>query len=729
MTIQSWQHIIDLVRNGEPVSAEVANRAIGQLVQRTEHLKDRQDAQDLAQAIYISDVPLADGVVAGNAVYFNPTINKFAAAYADIEFKNGVLQPTASSNVVGIVVYKSTSDSGVIVVEGWIDPDNYLDFDCLLTPMLTNMLTNSSHRGILYLASGAANAGKLLDKPGLLHIPVCNLVSPNHLLVRPPVTSSINTQALKFKLNNGIAGYELCLKQGSGSTDGAFTSKPDVGAQVKVYISNSASDTEDFVYFTGTVEKYSDLTNGNPRRIHLKDIAMTKELIQALDAQLGQYSSVLTPPTGKVLKIKVIGTTTSYVVAANGYSSYVAPVTYHSQNGWVITSGLTDNTKPGWLPVSDSVFQNAIIPANAKFGYNVSKDSVLQQLFPEGLVTAYIVTKDGIALSDKIVEVNESGIWWKDSILQAPWHTVGTVSIIPETQINLADWSASESASILMPSELHLAYVKLVTGGAKVVTSIETTEDSPIRITDLFGNPANSGPLMIKAGFNIDQVTNSELGSLVVKDFSGFQAKRGRVVERIIAGSNIDVSSSFSNGQGEVTIGVIGLEGKLEGQPDILTVDDVLVERDAVHSIFYSVFPPVKASSILGKIEIPSYLSGTTYNILLDMVFVALHTGSQSENLPPLSLTYFALPNFSAKGNLSSSSWSTAQEILPYANSQNQSIPVSSRDCIKKTVTLLQNATAGSSVFFKLARNSVSTDSYNSKLGLISFNYRFVKPS
>lgn len=731
MTIQSWQHIIDLVRNGEPVSAEVANRAINQLVQRTDHLKDRQDAQDLAQAIYISDAPLAVGVATGNAVYFDPISNKFAAAYADIEFKDGILQPTASSNVVGVVVYKDTADSGVIVVEGWINPDKYQDFDCDLVPMLSNMLVNVNHKGVLYLAAGAANAGKLLDKPGLLHIPVCNLVSPSHMLVRPPVTSMLNTQALKFKLNNGIAGYGLCLGKGSATTAAAFTSKPDIGAQVKVYLSNvgtSHPNDEQIVYFTGTVDKYSDFTGGNPRRIHLKDVEMTKELVENLNTANGKYSDVLKPATGKLIKIKVIGTSTSYSVAENGYSSYVPPVTYDNKDGWVIDTNMIDSAKSGWLPATDLAFQNAVIPVGAKFGYNVTKDPVLQQLFPEGIVTAYLVFKNGIALSNQVVEVNESGIWWKDAILQAPWHNVGSTSIIPEVQIDFADWEADQSNKIIVPSELHLAYVKLATGGAKVVTSIDTPPNSPIVITDPLGNAANTGPLIIKAGFELTEATTEESGSLVVKNFSGFQMHRGRVVERIIAGNNIELASTFDNGQGEVIVGVRGLDGKLEGQPDILAIDDVLVERDAIYNIFYSAFPPAKASSIIGKINIPSYLDDGAYNIELHMTFMALHT-SGNQILPPLALTWISLPNFQTKANINTANQSsTAQLVQPYVNTQGAVEAVASRDCMTRQVTLLEEITPGSAVFFKLTRSgSASEDTYASKVGLISLNYKFVK--
>jgi hypothetical protein len=47
-----------------------------------------------------------------------------------MEYKDGYLQATESSTVAGIVVYKDTANSGVIVVEGLVDPSLYVAIDC-----------------------------------------------------------------------------------------------------------------------------------------------------------------------------------------------------------------------------------------------------------------------------------------------------------------------------------------------------------------------------------------------------------------------------------------------------------------------------------------------------------------------------------------------------------------------------------------------------------------------
>jgi len=742
MAIESWQNIIDLVRNGEPVSAEVANRAIGQLVQRTEHLKNRQDAQNLAQAIFISGAPLAVGVSTGHVVYFDPSINKFAAAYADLEFNEGILQPTKTSGAVGIVVFKDTSDSGVIVVEGWIDPQLYTDMDCDYVPMLTNLLESPNHRGVLYLASGAINAGKVLSKPGLVNVPICNLVSSSHLLVRPPVTSTLDTQALKFKLKSGLAASDIVLQKKSGTETAYFSSKPGVGALVKVYVSNGGNPTssnptadEKTVYLTGRVEKYTDFNaNNQPSRIHLVDVKTTKEFVKAVSVANGEYADVLKYTNSGAnsgdLRIKQLDVHFAYDLAvpgsaSSGYpSSYVSLVSYDNTNGWAIVSEFADVEMAGWLPASSTAFANSIIPQGAVYGYNVSKDPNLHQLFPEDIVTAYTVSKNGIGLPNTIVEVNQSGIWWKDPYIELPWHFSANKTFIPDLNITLSEWTAAESDKIIMPSELNLSYVKLATGGAKVVTSLQSDSDSAITLTDPFGNPATSGPLVIRAGFSVTDASTTESGSLVVKNIAGFNMKRGRVVERLVAGNNIQLNSSFTNGQGEVTVGVVGLDGKMEGQPDILAIDDVLVERDSLLNMFYSVFPKGKASSIIGKVDIPGYLYSDTFEIVLEFTFVALHPVTNSENPPPMSLTWLSTPELPENGtqNLSSVvSSPQAISITPYSTA------VLGRDCFKKKITITDNmAVPGSTLFFKLSRSS--TDSYSSKFGLISSVYKFVKP-
>jgi hypothetical protein len=193
-------------------------------------------------------------------------------------------------------------------------------------------------------------------------------------------------------------------------------------------------------------------------------------------------------------------------------------------------------------------------------------------------------------------------------------------------------------------------------------------------------------------------------------------------VERILAGNNISISSAVGSGQGEVQINVVGLDGKLEGNPDILAIDDILVEKDTSLNLFYSSMPPAKNSSILGKVDVPNYLSGS-YKLNLVITFLALHSAGAVQP-PTLALSWVNMkpPAAGNKYNLTNGSAVTTGEfsggLIPYPTA------VSSKDYFVKTVEL-DTAYAGGEIFFRLARSS--TDNYVGKLGILSLRYKFVQ--
>lgn len=728
-SIQPWQSVIETIKNGEPITAEVANRAIAQLAYRTQHLKDRQDAQSLAAAIFISGAPFTDDVKTGHVVYFNPVSAKFAPAYADMEYKDGYLQASEASTVAGIVVYKDTTNSGVIVVEGLVDPSLYIAIDCTGESIVSNLLLNPADRGVLYLASGSATAGSLTPKPGLLNIPICTLLDDTHLLVRPPITSPLDTQALRFQLTARPATPELILQRVSGGAvenfPGGAASTLTVGTTVQLYSHSYATpDTVGDIYLTGKVHSLTS------NELRLVDVVLTKYGIQQLNTNSADYDLVFKASTGIGLAVKVPNTVTGYRISygvnsstAATITSYISPIDATSPNvGYLIKGQYVDSSLPGWMPATAQYFPDSIIPPTAKYGYNFAADKVLHQLFPETVVGAYVVSKNGIALPDTTVEAGSNGIWWADPFLTVPWNKVGPKHVLPDTNIKFGDWSLNDAGQIVPPVDLTLVYTKLVSGGIKVVTSLETPADSPITITDPDGRPATNGPLIIKAGFTVTDASTTEPGSLVVKDITNFTMKRGRVVEKLIAGTNISLNSTFAGGQGEVTVGVVGLDGKLEGQPDILTIDDVLIEKDSATNVFYSSMPPAKNSSILGKVDIPAYLDGN-YKLNLVITFLALHA-SGAVAMPNLELSWVNMkpPPAAQKYNLTNSTHVTSGTIsggLPILTGT--AIP---KDYFIKTVEL-DTAYAGGEIFFRLARSS--SDAYTGKLGIVSLRYRFIK--
>ena len=731
MAIQSWQNIIDAIKNGEAVTAEVTNRAIYQLAQRTEHLKTRQDAQDYAQALFISDAPLREDVMTGNAVYFDTVSLKFAPAYAELVYKDGSLTMSESGTVVGLVVYKDTTNSGVIVVEGLIDPTNYTGNDCYGEDMTVNMLVDQDARGLLYLNSGSTTAGQMVSTPGLLNIPVCNLIDGNHLLVRPPISSTLDTQALRFPLVARPASAELVLRRRNLGTYENFPTLIPVGSEVSLVSIVAGGGAEATVINTYLKAKVHKM-DASSSYIQLKQVELTQYCI----AQLAETNPTADPSqvfkgtTTEDLVLRITGSTTPYRVSHTGPTdtSYVPIVKTYSANdtGYVIDTDYIDTSLPGWLPATQQYFPNTVIPVGAKYGYNFDADTNLNQLFPEGVVSAYVIFKDGLAVPYTTAATTNNGIWWFDGINELPWHKVGTGTntrhVLPDTNVKYTDWTLGTQDSFLPPTNMTLVYAKLVSGGIKVVTSLETTEGSPISIVDPSGNPATTGPLVIKAGFSVTDASSTTAGSLVVKDITGFAMKRGRVVERLVAGDNIALSSTFAPGQGEITVSVTGLDGKLEGSPDILAIDDVLIEKDPTLNIFYSVMPTGKTSSIIGKVDVPQYLAGN-YRLQLAITFLALQTtGSTLFSNLPLTWVSTKAPTGST-GNLSTGDYvATTGEYT--GGVVVSSIPIIPRDYVIRTVDLTTSVYAGGAVFFKLIR-SLTSDS--GKLGIISIRHKFVK--
>ena len=731
MAIQSWQNIIDAIKNGEAVTAEVTNRAIYQLAQRTEHLKTRQDAQDYAQALFISDAPLREDVMTGNAVYFDTVSLKFAPAYAELVYKAGSLTMSESGTVVGLVVYKDTTNSGVIVVEGLIDPTNYTGIDCTGDDMTANMLVDQNDRGLLYLNAGSTTAGKMVTTPGLLNIPICNLIDSNHLLVRPPISSTLDTQALRFPLVARPASAELVLRRCSAGAYENFSTLIPVGSEVSlVSIVAGGADSATIIntYLKAKVHKM----DASSSYIQLKQVELTQYCI----AQLAETNPPADPPqvfkalTSQELVLRITGSGTNYRVSYGTptLTSYVPLVNTYSSGdtGYGIATAYIDTSLPGWLPATQQYFPNTVIPVGAKYGYNFDADTNLNQLFPEGVVSAYVIFKDGVAVPYTTAATTNNGIWWFDGINELPWHKVGTGNttrhVLPDTNVKYTDWTLSTQDSFLPPTDMTLVYAKLVSGGIKVVTSLETTEGSPISIVDPSGNPATTGPLVIKAGFSVTDASSTTAGSLVVKDITGFAMKRGRVVERLVAGDNIALSSTFAPGQGEITVSVTGLDGKLEGSPDILAIDDVLIEKDPTLNIFYSVMPISKTSSIIGKVDVPQYLAGN-YKLQLVITFLALQTtGSTTFSNLPLTWVSTKAPT-SATGNLATGDYvATTGEYS--GGAVVSSAPLNPRDYRVQTLDLTTSVYAGGAVFFKLIR-SFAGDA--GKLGIISIRHKFVK--
>jgi hypothetical protein len=115
-----WITLVNLLRNGEAVSAEVTNRPMQELGQRTEYLKALLDTLSIGQSIFDLDVAMSMDVQEGFAVYWDKAKQEYAPALAQLSYNaEGVYGGNAdSAYVLGICAGKSSRTRGTVIFGG-----------------------------------------------------------------------------------------------------------------------------------------------------------------------------------------------------------------------------------------------------------------------------------------------------------------------------------------------------------------------------------------------------------------------------------------------------------------------------------------------------------------------------------------------------------------------------------------------------------------------------------
>lgn len=122
-----------------------------------------------------------------------------------------------------------------------------------------------------------------------------------------------------------------------------------------------------------------------------------------------------------------------------------------------------DSSLPGWLPADDPSFSGLTVPTGAKFGYNISADADLLEVWPPMPVDQVYIEVDGLGETDDLIVVNNDGIWWMDDAYgKAPWPVnmqCGSSSAVPAD-----DSSSSSTAYPLWPVRIELWFTRVVHG-------------------------------------------------------------------------------------------------------------------------------------------------------------------------------------------------------------------------------------------------------------------------
>src|SRR4051812_10166077 len=100
---------------GDPVAAAVVNTPLRQLLAEDGRIYDLIWSTLFPEAVLRRDAALTLACVVGTPVYLNAD-NAFAPAYATTDVADGVVVPAASCRVLGIVLRKSATTIGDVLL-------------------------------------------------------------------------------------------------------------------------------------------------------------------------------------------------------------------------------------------------------------------------------------------------------------------------------------------------------------------------------------------------------------------------------------------------------------------------------------------------------------------------------------------------------------------------------------------------------------------------------------
>jgi len=310
-----------------------------------------------------------------------------------------------------------------------------------------------------------------------------------------------------------------------------------------------------------------------------------------------------------------------------------------------------DTAVEGWLPADHAVF-SGLAPANAKFGYNISKHPQLPYVWPPFPLEAAVLVFDrgegrigGTEVPPDLAVIDKHGIWWmSDCYDDVPW---------PAT----ADFlDGSESVPVVVPGScprtekmrLAVCFSRVLYDAAgTMVTSLTAKTGSVVTVTDAAGNPAKSGDLVVDADLALTLGATGVAGYNVLKAIADGKFTSGPVVEGLIAsGANVVLSSDKSvvvpnvgtMYQGRVTIGLVVDPTDREIAPATIRMTSTKERFES--GLPYLGFPPGQPSSVTCVYYIP--LAGLPASPKISFRITII--GAAAGTLPVLTVGYRRIP-------------------------------------------------------------------------------------
>lgn len=629
----SFQELIKLIVNGDPVDATTINTTLQQLDGNTRYLRDLFEAAALGSTVFAREVTVESGAALGMPVYYNSTNQQFERALAQAATDaEGKLVTADSGQVWGVVHYKHSSTKADLLLHGY-------------TALDISAAVDSGPTAGLYHLSGT-EAGKMTQQKPPVSVGVLQHDGNGNVYVNPNFSDVLwEHQHYRYELIADAAGTP-------NSPDVASS----LGATATVTITDFTElNTGDKVNLIATDGTNYDFVNGSQSSVN-----GTWESDGSNDQTATNLMNVINTssgPSGTRFSATVLGavvTITQTTVGPSGNTtvtltdSGTAGMTSTDFVGGVgapHTITAPDSTVEGWLPASDAVF-GGNAPSGAVFGYNISKstlndvwpplpaeNAVLEHTRPRNVT--YGATTTGTyttnTVPDDVCVIDRNGIWWMtDCYGEVPWHSGDIVS----------------TASLTCAPDTHIVLwfskMQFQTSGT-VVTSLRAKSGSGLTLKCAFdtNDDAISGDLEIDLDLSLlVDSGDDEVGYLAIKRFADNTFYRGPVVEAIKSGTGgIAITSTaedltLSQHQGIVTISLTNAGVGNEFPIEMIRLSGATEEN--YNDVLAVGLPANCDAEYRAKFNVPANLpTGSTVNVAIRFQILMRIAG----NVPTLTLT------------------------------------------------------------------------------------------
>jgi len=178
------------VQHGEPLTPEIANRPIDDIVEWLSNITNQVQAFTETACNILYDQPLDEKVHVGAPVYLNRATTSYSRARASYRVENDQLAPDDSCFVIGIVIRKTSPTTGHICVSGVAD----IDFE---EGGNQDAHQDYTSLGLRYLSS--LEEGRVTPIMPAMAIPVAFVLNPYGNDEKVRIAVNINFDRLPFR--------------------------------------------------------------------------------------------------------------------------------------------------------------------------------------------------------------------------------------------------------------------------------------------------------------------------------------------------------------------------------------------------------------------------------------------------------------------------------------------------------------------------------------------------